>query len=239
MASKYPNYYQKAINATFRANVDKLQQLIDEGHFNQRLLTDIGMMSRPFPIWRISQCWNKIASMTGWREDVQEAVEDFRKRNEAIMKIYQEQFGVEFTPIDFQRYHDDFYCDDPDETIDTQLVIDSVQELLDAGVRQIDIDLYSAGAKFYYEEVKKLLIAGANPAAWLPDPFPSGFQLDDRIGAECSFLDTEVAYFLYDKTITRAVDRQDICHLLGWAAYETMYDLIEEYRQFPHYTYEE
>ncbi len=223
-----------AILAVFYARPEILSSLIDSGQFNKALLKDTKTLCEPFPIWRISQCWKVITSMTGWREDIQDQVEDFRKRNEEVMRIFKERLGVQFSPIEYQHYHEDFYCDDPDDTIEDQLCLDSVHELLNAGVRQIDIDLYCAGAKFFYEEVKRLLIAGANPAAWLPDPFPSGFQLDDRIGVECSFLCTQVAYYLYGGTYSDPVCRRDICDLLGWAAHETMYDLIEEYRQFPH-----
>ena len=155
------------------------------------------------------------------------------------MNIFEKRLGVHFTPVEYQLYHDDFYCDYPDETIEDQLMVKSIQELLDVGVRRIDIDLYCAGAKFNYSEVKRLLKEGANPAAWLPDPFPSGFQLDDRIGAECSFLDTQIAHFLYSKKTKAPLYRGFMGDLVGWAAHETMYDLIEKYRQFPHWQPEE
>ena len=228
--------HNPAILAVFYARPEILNTLIDSGRFNKALLKDTKSLCKPFPIWRISQCWDIISSMTGWREDVRSQVEDFHRRNDMVIKIFKDRLNVEFTPIDYQQYHDDFYCDYPDDTAEDQLCVDSIQELLDAGVRQIDIDLYCAGAKFYYEEVKRLLIAGANPAAWLPDPFPSGFQLDDRIGAECSFLDTQVAHFLYTEKTTEPLYRSFLCDLVGWAAHETMYALIEEYRQFPHWT---
>ena len=228
-------YHNRAILAVFYARPEILNSMIDSGKFKTSLLKDTKALCKPFPIWRISQCWDVISSMTGWREDVRSEVEDFHRRNNEVIKIFKERLNVQFTPIDYQSYHDDFYCDFPDDTIEDQLCVGSEQELLDAGVRQIDIDLYRAGAKFYYEEVKQLLIAGANPAAWLPDSSPSGFQLDDRIGAECSFLDTEVAHFLYTEKTTEPLYRTFICDLVGWAAYETMYDLIEKYRQFPHW----
>ena len=230
------NYvHTPAILAVFYARPDMLNSIIDEGRFNKALLKDAKVLCRPFPVWRISQCWEVISSMTGWREDVQADVEDFRKRNEEVMRIFKERLDVVFTPIDYQQYYDDFFCDFPEDTVEEQLMVDSVQELLDAGVRQIDIDLYCAGAKFYYDEVERLLKEGANPTAWLPDPFPSGFQLDDRIGTECSFLDTEIAYYLYTEKHTEPLYRGDVGRLVGWAAYETMYALIEKHRQFPHW----
>ena len=230
------NYIKNpAILAVFYARPEILNSLIDAGVFDKNLLQDTRILCKPFPIWRISQCWKVISSMTGWRDDIRADVEAFRQRNEEVMKIFEDRLGVDFTPVDYQLYHDDFYCDYPDESAEDQLVIESVQELLDAGVRQIDIDLYCAGAKFYYAEVERLLKKGGNPAAWLPDISPSGFQLDDCIGAECSFLSTEVAHFLYSKKSSEPLYRLFLCDLVGWAAHETMYDLIEAHRQFPHW----
>ena len=228
------NIQNPAILAVFYARPEILNSIIDAGKFDQALLNDARVLCQPFPIWRISQCWKVISSMTGWREAIQSDVEDFRKRNEEVMRIFQDLFDINFTPLDYKQYYEDFYCDCPEEMAEDQLVVNSVQELLDAGVRQIDIDLYCAGAKFDFDEVQRLLKEGANPAAWLPDQFPSGFQLDDRIGTECSFLDTEIAFYLYTEKHAEPLYRGDIGRLVGWAAYETMYALIEKYRQFPH-----
>ena len=59
-----------------------------------------------------------------------------------MIRIFEDQLGVEFSPVDYQFYHDDFYYDFPDEYVEDLLVVESVQKLLNAGVRQIDINLY-------------------------------------------------------------------------------------------------
>lgn len=224
-----------AIKAVFYARPEKLNSIIDVGQFDKALLNDIRALCEPFPIWRISQCWKVIASMTGWRDDIRDKVEAFYNRNEEIIRIFRDRLNVFFTPIDYQLYHEDFYCDGPEETVEDQLGVDSEQELLNADIRQLDIDLYCAGAKFDYDKVERLLKEGANPAAWLPD----GFQLDDRIGAECSFLDTQISHFLYSEKSPAVLYRGYLNDLIGWAAHETMYDLIEKHRQFPHWVPEE
>ena len=229
------NYIKNAaIQAVYNARPEYLRSIIDSGHFNMVLLDDIRVLCKPFPIWRISQCWEVISSMTGWREDILSDVEAFRMRNEEVITIFKDRLDVHFTPVDYQLYHDDFYCDSPKDTEEDQLMVDSVQELLNAGARQIDIDLYCAGAKFNYDEVLRLLNNGANPAAWLLDPI-HGVQLDDRIGSECSFLDTQIASFLFSGDSRESITRRDICNLVGWAAYETMYELIETNRKYPHW----
>lgn len=229
----------KAIVAVYYARPDDLIDIIDNGRFDMSLLENIGHLSKPFPIWRISQCWDVVSRVEDWKEEFQPVAIEFRRRNDEIIRIFKERLGVEFTPIDYQAYHDDFYCDYPDETPADQLMVDSTQELLDAGVRQIDIDLYCAVAKFYFDEAKDLLEKGANPAAWLPDPFPSGFQVDDHIGAECSYLGTMLYSDIEDKGKSKTVYHSDLPQLLGWAAFETMYRLIEKYRQHPHYQWPE
>ena len=228
----------KAVVAVYYARPDQLLELLDHGKFNMSLLENVGHFSKPFPIWRISQCWDVVSRVED-KPEYQPVAIEFRKRNDEIIRIFKDCLGVEFTPIDFQLYHDDFYCDDPDETPADQLMVNSTQELLDAGVRQIDIDLYCAVAKFHFDETQALLQKGANPAAWLPDPFPSGFQVDDHIGAECSYLGTMLYSDMEDKGKSKTVYHLDLPQLFGWAAFETMYRLIEKYRQHPHYKWPE
>lgn len=223
-----------AIQAVFNARPERLNAIIDAGQFNKALLKNIGVFDMPFPIWGITQCWEVIASKTGWREAIRADVEDFRKRNEEVKRIFIERWNVQFEPINYKRYYQDFNCDAPDETPEDQLVIGSVQELFDAGVRPIDLDLYCAGSKFHLDEAERLLKEGANPAAWLPDPFPSGFQLDGRINDALLLHSSDLASCLYEKDDNAPVYQWDFRHLLSWSAYEALYALVEKYRQFPH-----
>ena len=83
-----PNYYQKAINAAFYANPVKLQKLIDEGHFPARLLEDTCLLTRPFPIWRIPQCWeDAIGDVSHWSKPVQYLIADFKARVFQVKEI--------------------------------------------------------------------------------------------------------------------------------------------------------
>lgn len=156
-------------------------------------------------------------------------VEDFKKRNDRIIEIFKKELGVVFAPIDYQSYHDDFYCTDANNTPEDILFVDSIQVLLDHGFRQIDIDLYCNVAKFRFDETRSLLEQGANPTVWLPDM--SGFQVDDHIELESSLLDYNLQRFFPKWKDGVTIDRQALHVLLGRAAYETMKLWIKKYYQ--------
>lgn len=223
-----------AIQAVFNARPELLNAIIDAGQFDEALVKNIRVFCQPFPIWAITQCWEVIASTTGWGEARKADVEDFRRRNQEVKEIFTERLNAQFAPVDYKRYYEDFNCDGPEETQEDQLVVDSVQELFDAGVRPIDLDLYCAASKFQLDEAERLLKEGANPAAWLPDPFPSGFQLDGRIDDALLLHSQTISQCLYEKDENAPVYQWGLRSLLSWSAYETLYELVEKNRQFPH-----
>ena len=219
----------KSIIAVFQAEPNEFEEILKEGLFEVDFLEDIGGFSKPFPIWRISQCWEVLADPNGFVERAKPDVEDFKKRNDRIIEVFKKELGVVFTPIDYQSYHDEFYCADPNDKPEDILFVDSIQELLDHGFRQIDIDLYCAVSKFHFYDTKNLLEHGANPTVWLPDM--SGFQVDDHIELESSLLDYNLQRFFPKWKDGVTIDRQALHELLGRAAYETMKLWIKKYRQ--------
>lgn len=220
------NYYQRAINAVFYANPVKLQQLIDEGHFYSRLLEDTGLMTKPFPIWHIPQCWEAaIGNVANWTKERQYLVADFLTRVHQVKEIFSKSFGIEFTPVDYQKYTDDFYAAKADESIEDALWLDSIEEAYKNGARPIDVELYYAGVRFDFTRAEELLKQGANPEAPLDE---EDAYLTDRIGTEAAFLSTNLdRVFFFEER--RDVDDEDMADLVGWAAHEQMYDLIMKY----------
>lgn len=210
----------RSIIAVFLAQPERFEELLKEGLFDGALLKDIGGFSKPFSIWRISQCWEMLADPNDFIEIARPDVEDFKKRNDRIIEIFKKELGVNFTPIDYQSYHDDFYCADPNCTPEDILLIKSAHEMLNMGFRKIDIDLYCAVAKFNFGETKMLLEHGADPTVWLFDE--SGFQVDDYIRMESSLLDYNLQHFFPICKEGVIIERQDIHDLFGRAAYETM-----------------
>lgn len=234
MATKYKDYKKQCIKAAFYAHPDRLQKLIDAGNFDRGLLDDIKF--RPdvpaFPIWRIPQCWKiAIGDVEGYRDEIQDTVKDFVSRNEAVMNIFASQFGVEYTPIDLQQYHECFYSEDPDWSDEEVFDEDPKVLMKKFGTRLIDIQLYCAVERFDFPRVKELLEQGANPYVEVyEDGSATSF---DRIGTECSFLCTCQLSYAWDAKRKDPIDHQEIGDLIGWAAHESMYRWMEEYTTVP------
>lgn len=233
------NYRQKAINAAFYADPDLLRQLIDEGNFPKSLVDDIGLLSTPFPIWRIPQCW-EIAMGTDpsiYRDEIQGEVSDFMERNAKVKAIFAETFSIDYTPIDYQKYCDYFFSEAPDESDENILVDDNLAEIYKYGSRDLDIQLYCAVVRFDFPKVKELLEKGADP--YMPassDVSDSSFM---RIDVECSFLCTCQLSWAWKPTRRYPVDEQNIGDIIGWAAHETMFDWIMRYSTVEkHYPFE-
>ena len=225
-----PNYFQKAINAAFYANPVKLQKLIDEGHFNVRLLEDTGFMTKPFPIWRIPQCWEAaIGDVSHWNKEVQYLITDFKSRVIQVKEIFRNSFNIEFSPIDYRQYTDDFYAARSDESIEEALWLDSIEDAYKNGARPIDTELYYAGVQFDFARTEELLKHGANPDIPLEE---YDMYLYDRIATEASFLEVELRH-VWKFEFRGEVDYEDISHLVGYAAHETMYDLLVKYHKSP------
>ena len=236
MATQNTNWRTQCINAAFYALPDRLQALIDEGHFEEDLLRDIhlGTDYPDFPIWRIPQCW-KIAigeDIASYKDDVRPHLEDFVQRNARVMDIFSARFGVEYTPIDFQQYHECFFSDDPEWTDEEILGGEDPAFLArEYGTRPIDLELYCATLRFDFPRVKELLLKGANPYAEACDD-GSCYAFGD-IGCECSYLCTCRLSWAWNPKHLGAIDYHDIFDLIGWAAHESMYRWIEEYNTVP------
>ncbi len=223
------NYRNQAIDAAFYANPELLRRLIDEGNFPTALIEDIGILNAPFPIWRIPQCW-EIAMGTDisiYLDEVKNEVADFMERNAKVKSIFAEAFSVEYSPIDYQQYHMNFYEYAPDDTDDDIIMEDNMAEIYKYGTRNIDLELYCAVCRFDFLKVKELLDAGADPYA--PALCDASDNSIGRMGDECSFLCTCQLSWAWKPKRHYQVDRMIIGDLVAWAAHETMYKWIEKY----------
>lgn len=227
------NSKQEALEAAFYANPESLRRLIDEGSFPCPLIDDIGLLSSPFPIWRIPQCW-EIAMGTDptiYREEIRHIVEDFMARNAKVKAIFAESFSTVYTQIDYQRYHDHFFAADPEESDEDIIMEDNWDEIYKYGTRNIDLKLFCAAERFDFPRVKELLEQGADPNA--PAYSDASGCTFSRIGVECSYLCTCQLSWAWNPSKLYPVDERMIGDLVGWAAHETMYRWIEKYTTIP------
>lgn len=236
MATKYKDWNKQSIKAAFYALPDRLQKIIDAGNFNKDTLFDDVLYytdMEGFPIWRIPQCWKiAIGDVNMYRDSCQDAVRDFVKRNDAVMEIFAREFGVEYTTIDFQKYHECYYSEEPDWS-DEDIISDAEAEVLKKkfGTRPVDVQLFCAVVRFDFPRVKELLEQGANPYATVYDD-GSGDAFS-RIGDECSYLCTCCLSWAWDTEKYEPLEHHELEDLIGWAAHETMYAWMKKYNTVP------
>ena len=222
------------IKATFHNCYEVVKKLVESEEFDKSILEDIGLMNIPFPLYYITMCYKKVM-WTGFREEVLPFVKEQQKSIDLLLDLWKNQFGVDTeATIDYKKYEDYFYCLSDDETIE-EVFMDPIELFLENGCRKIDLDLFEAVDKFQFSKVKELLQKGANLNANLApinDNQDDYFNCLDRIGGECSYLCTCQIFPLIKEPhgawyINYPIGDQEIGDLVGWAAHEEMYNLLE------------
>lgn len=115
-------------------------------------------------------------------------------------------------------------------------------KFIEAGNREIDVDLYCAVCRFDFDRTQQLLDMGANPNIALYEKPESelnkwekhdGCHALDKVGIEESFLIQETLSLLKEAEtdmVKRSwIDDHTISKLLGIAAYSEMYRLLDKY----------
>lgn len=223
------NANRKYINAIFNFDVETFKALLDKEPFDKSLLADIKFADDvPCPIYWITQCWEIIFEHPeDWNENHRGIIAENKKRNLEIKQIFTDMYNVDFKPIDFYNTNFWFFRDERDATCEEVFFGEDRNELMAKGYRDIDIDLYIAVNKFDFAEVEKLLKIGARPDC----EFPDDDNCMDRIGTECSYLETELQdIIIYNKHRNAIYDgAQPLIDLIGLAAHESMYSLLSKY----------
>lgn len=229
------DFNDRLILATYQNDYALVKKLIDSKRFDESIIHDIGLLYVPFPLYYITICNKKVLSR-GFRPNLMPIVNEHLKNVDLLLDLWKNRFGVRIgRKIGFKQYKSYFYSD-PDEFTIEDILLKPVQNYLDNGCQQIDIDLFEAVCKFQFNKVRKLLEQGANPYADLlpvgDDNLEDSWNCIDRIGPECSSLGTcEVLPQMFGEenfcTYVRTIDDDKIGSLIGWAAHEEMYDLID------------
>lgn len=236
MATKNTDYRKQCIKAAFFALPDRLQALIDKGQFDKGLLEGINLGEGipPLPVWRIPQLW-KIAigvDIENYIDTAQDDLRDFVARNDAVMDIFVKTFGVEYSTIDFQKYHECFYSEEPDWSYEDFTSDVNPEFLLEEfGTRPQDIELFCAVERFDFTRVKELLEQGATPYAKVYED--GSCNCYERIEMENSFLCTCQLCWAWSPERYSPIGEREIGDLIGWAAHETMYQWLDKYNTFP------
>lgn len=222
---------QKFINAVFNLDIETFKTLLNTEPFDESLLKDINFSEDILcPIYWMTQCWEIIFEHPDeWSEQKRLIIEENKRRNLEIRRLFEEKFNIDFRPIDFYNSNFQFFRNYRDDNFDD--VFDNKKEYMIAnGYREIDLDLYVAVNKFDFEEAERLLKLGADPDCEFIEEDESSCL--SRIGAERSFLSTQLEdiYIERKQRFLNADYEMDLVDLVGWAAHESMYSLLSKYK---------
>lgn len=226
------------LKAVASNDIDTVRNLIQRAEC-KRILEDIALFSHPFPLHYITLCYEAIwRDPEEWRD--KERARRAKNATSQMLEFWKEYYGVNtFDDVDYQIYHDDFYCADPDET-DADILGAPKSRFVALGIREIDLDLYCAVERFCFIEVEELLRLGANPRAEIFDELnDDSAPLDawnavDRIAGEEGYLCCETMDFVYQlfgKQTPWFMGEILFHDLLGLAAHSKMHRLLTRYKK--------
>jgi len=205
---KYPEIYSKKKN--FRIDDEKTFDLMNLTFFNQSI-------------------WEK----DDWRDDIMTFVKWNRVKTEKMLEFWRTETGNKNIQrvIEYNQYFEYFCCGDPEEN--ETVFVYTMTYYLEKGFREIDLKLYNRVACFDFAETKILLENGAKlDVKFDEDDFYS--DTISLISDECYCLascDVIPSFEMYEKN-GKCNDKNIIelfRDLIGLAAYEDMYYLLEKY----------
>jgi hypothetical protein len=168
-----------------------------------------------------------------WRDEGKVFAEKRKIQTLQMLDYWRAELGKQDIKrtMEYNHYWDFFYCEDPSNK--EEVWMEPIQNYLTKGVREIDLMLFYHAERFDFAETKKLLNIGANPNICIDEDRDS--YLFSRIENECSYLLTCQIWFryeLFDKNgYYPYCDIDEMFgDLLGLAAHEEMYKLLEPYK---------
>lgn len=158
---------RRSISAVFYVMPELLRQQIESGAFDKTLLEDIGSFTCPFPIYFITKLWDFAFHDGTWSSGFQKELNDGIKRNDEIKKIWKDYFDIDIdgVKIDYTFYPCDYHYEDG-RGYHLMECKDAVKDLEESGIREIDIELFSAATLYDLSRVEELLIQGADGQAF-------------------------------------------------------------------------
>ena len=167
-----------------------------------------------------------------WRQEIMPLVEKHRQQTKKMLDFWcaeLEQKEIN-RQIEFNHYHKNFYCDDPNDF--DEIILKPISTYVEHGFREIDLKLYNRAQCFDFAKVKELLEQGAKSNIHFEnDGDSSAFS---RISGQCSYLATchvIPEFELFEKYgYNQNFDTNRMFgDILGLAAHQEMYHLLDEY----------
>ena len=222
-------FYDKAeevAKAVFDIDYDQFMSL--ESNVNNILSICKNSEDLPYPLHFITICWDIIFGyvLEEWKEEYKDIVRKRRAENDKFIALFR-RLGLDMTEIPFPNYWKEFYCDDPEDTIEDCLGM-TEDELKKRGFRDMDIELACCVNKFQFVIVEQLLGQGANPLKDWAEDDDEHKTCVTRIYSELQFI---YSYFV-DKVLGKEkLDdfERDLSGLFCLAAHEKMNHLLDKY----------
>lgn len=167
-----------------------------------------------------------------WERKIMPLVKKHRQRTEQVLGFWHSESGQIKThrQIEYNHYWNYFFCEDPDDF--DEINAEPISSYLKKGYREIDLRLYNRSQCFDFAEVKKLLEHGAkshihfeedkNSSAFFCIALESSYLVNCHVIPEFEAFETKGYNQDFDTT-------EMFGNLLGLAAYEEMYHLLDEY----------
>ena len=221
----YFNDVQKVIS--FRDNYPEIYAKRNNFQANSRFSNQYS-----FDLMILTLFNQTIWNTTDWSDKIIEFVGNNRYKTKQMLDYWREERGSQGIQqtFEYNHYWEFFFCEDP---ADTDIVfMEPIVYYLEKGFREIDLRLYNRAECFDFVETKKLLELGANPDIHIEEDEDSSIL--SRIETQSSFLyacqiipefkvfEEKGYHQIFD------VDRM-FGDLLGLAAHEEMYDLLNSY----------
>lgn len=233
---------RELVRAVFLNDVERTTRLISELDGEDRLMSDIGVLSVPFPLYYITLCNYKIwHDIDEWKDKAW--AQSNKTKTLAMLRFWQ---GYSISPesekINYSDYHYHILCDDPNRS-DDDILSDPKIGYMEAGCREIDVDLFCAVMRFDFDKVKALLLDGANPNQDLYykpkeeyDEFEEPDNILEWISTHCSYKESEYCYLLKKAQCGEewVIGEQMIEYLLDIAACNDMYRLLTNCAKYDH-----
>jgi len=171
-----------------------------------------------------------------WIEETMPLVRRNRQRTEKMLDFWSTEFGNKNIKreIEYNQYCEYFFCADPnDPEANEEVIFDPISDYLKKGFREIDLRLYNRISCFDFAETKRLLEQGAK----LDVNFDEGDESSNAlslVGSECVVLASCEVIPAFKRFEVKGYNQcfsitQIFRDLLGLAAFEDMYDLLEKY----------
>ncbi len=174
--------------------------------------------------------WNK----HDWVNKVMHKVESRQKNTQNMLEFWNaEGIFIDGASLPaYSQYCELFFCLCKDE-MDR---LDDPAYDFNGEFREIDRQLFISAESFNFQETKTLLLQGANPHFCF-DEKDKSHNIFDRISGEASFLAIEVfeKFKHYENKGINKINCEQLTifsHLIGLAAHEDMWSLINKYKQY-------